>query len=414
MTFPLYIDPGTGSMLFSLFIGVAAAATFGIRALFLKLKFVFSGGKADSKADSKNIPFVIFSDHKRYWNVFKPICDEFEKRGVPLTFYTASPDDPALSCDYKHIHTEYLGEKNKPYAKLNLLHADILVATTPNLDVYQWKRSKNVKYYVHIPHLIDDLTTYRMFALDFFDAVLLNGTHQEKVIRFLEKERNLPAKELPMVGSTYMDSLLEKYKALPEHKPNSEKTVLLAPSWGKSAILSKFGSKILSALAKTGYKIVIRPHPQSLVSEKEMIDSLVKEFESELNIEWNYDNDNFAVLNRSDIMITDFSGIIFDYSMIFDRPLIYADTDFDTLPYDADWLPEGEKPWCFKILSEIGVELKESDFDRIKDVIDGAISDDSMGAARSRIRNENWKNQGNSAAATADWLIKKHDELLKV
>lgn len=414
MTFPLYIDPGTGSMLFSLFIGVAAAATFGIRALFLKLKFVFSGGKADSKADSKNIPFVIFSDHKRYWNVFKPICDEFEKRGVDLTFYTASPDDPALSCGYKHIHTEYLGEKNKPYAKLNLLHADILVATTPNLDVYQWKRSKNVKYYVHIPHLIDDLTTYRMFALDFFDAVLLNGTHQEKVIRFLEKERNLPAKELPMVGSTYMDSLLEKYKALPEHKPNSEKTVLLAPSWGKSAILSKFGSKILSALAKTGYKIVIRPHPQSLVSEKEMIDSLVKEFESELNIEWNYDNDNFAVLNRSDIMITDFSGIIFDYSMIFDRPLIYADTDFDTLPYDADWLPDGEKPWCFKILSEIGVELKESDFDRIKDVIDGAISDDSMGAARSRIRNENWKNQGNSAAATADWLIKKHDEILKV
>ena len=47
MTFlPLYIDPGTGSMLFSLFIGIAAAASFGLRALFIKLRFVFSAGKA--------------------------------------------------------------------------------------------------------------------------------------------------------------------------------------------------------------------------------------------------------------------------------------------------------------------------------------------------------------------------------
>lgn len=42
---PLYIDPGTGSMLFSLFIGIAAAATFGFRALYLKAKFLLSGGK---------------------------------------------------------------------------------------------------------------------------------------------------------------------------------------------------------------------------------------------------------------------------------------------------------------------------------------------------------------------------------
>ena len=42
----LYIDPGTGSMLFSLFIGIAAAVSYGLNALILRLKFVFSGGKA--------------------------------------------------------------------------------------------------------------------------------------------------------------------------------------------------------------------------------------------------------------------------------------------------------------------------------------------------------------------------------
>ena len=113
---PLYIDPGTGSMLFSLFIGIAAAASFGLRALFLKLKFVFSGGKANEESDGKKIPYVIFSDHKRYWNIFRPICDEFEQRQVPLTYYTASPDDPVLSANYKYVHAEYLGEGNKPYS----------------------------------------------------------------------------------------------------------------------------------------------------------------------------------------------------------------------------------------------------------------------------------------------------------
>ena len=83
-------------MLFSLFIGIATAGVFGLRALFLKLKFILSGGKLSKEESANTIPFVIFSDHKRYWNIFKPICDEFEKRNIPLTYYSASPDDPAF------------------------------------------------------------------------------------------------------------------------------------------------------------------------------------------------------------------------------------------------------------------------------------------------------------------------------
>ncbi|MBQ3670300.1 MAG: CDP-glycerol glycerophosphotransferase family protein [Treponema sp.] len=410
--FTLYIDPGTGSMLFSLFITLAATATFAARALYLKLKFAFSLGKAE-KAENQNIPIVIFSDHKRYWNVFKPICDEAERRGVPIVFYTASADDPALSASHSFVRAEYLGEGNKPYARLNMLHADILVATTPNLDVYQWKRSRTVKWYVHVPHLIDDLTTYRMFALDYYDAVLLNGPHQEERIRFFEKERNLPQKELPVVGSTYMDTLLEKKNSLGFVKEggSSQKIVLVAPSWGKSSILSRFGSSLLDALCRTGYTVVVRPHPQSMVSEKNMLDALTAEFADRTNLSWNYDNDNFSVLNESDIMITDFSGIIFDYSMIFDKPLIYADTSFEPLPYDADWLPSGDGPWCFKILPELGIKLCEADFPRIKEIIDGACKSRDGSERRLHIRSLAWRNQGNAAKATVDYIVKKLSEL---
>ena len=57
--FSLYIDPGTGSMLFSLVIGLVATLTFGLRALFVKIRFGFN--KKDIAEEKDVIPYVIFS-----------------------------------------------------------------------------------------------------------------------------------------------------------------------------------------------------------------------------------------------------------------------------------------------------------------------------------------------------------------
>ena len=62
MTF--YIDPGTGSMLFTILIGLIGTAVYGLRLLIMKLRFKLSGGKAET--NQSKIPFVIFSDGKRY------------------------------------------------------------------------------------------------------------------------------------------------------------------------------------------------------------------------------------------------------------------------------------------------------------------------------------------------------------
>lgn len=408
--FLLYIDPGTGSMLLSLFIGIATAAIFGLRALIIKLQFILSGGKIDKNESLKNIPFVIFSDHKRYWNVFKPICDEFEKRGVDLVYYTCSSDDPALDSKYEHIKAECIGEGNKAFAKLNTLHADIFIATTPNLDVYQWKRSKKVKYYVHIPHTADDLAGYRMFGLDYYDAVLTTGNNQVELIRKIESLRPaISKKELVTVGSLTLDGLKKRLDSIPsaaKKEKNEKPIVLLAPSWGVSGILSRYGAKLLDALSKTDFKIIVRPHPQTIISEQNILKPLTEKFP---HIEWNYDNDNFDVLNKADVIITDFSGIIFDFACVFDKPVIYADTHFDTLPYDADWL--NEEQWSFKVLPEIGIQLKEEDFDRIQDLISEALSSKNLQDGRNKVRSECWENIDGSAVKAADYLIRKQTEI---
>ena len=404
----LYIDPGTGSMLFTILVGLLSAGTYKFRDSLVKARFYISGGKV--RKDNNDRPgIVIFSDHKRYWNVFEPICDEFERREYELVYMTASPDDPALDKEYEYVRCEFIGEGNKAYARLNMLNADMVLSTTPSLDVLYWKRSKQVDYYVHIPHAASDLTMYRMFGIDFYDAVLTSGDYHKDQIRALEHVRGIPEKEITKVGLAFMDTMKARLDASDPPHQSENKTVLLAPSWGSSAILSKYGESIIDALLKTGYHIIIRPHPQSYTSEKDLLDSLMSKYADNDRLEWNRDNDNFEVLKRSDIMISDFSGVMFDFSLIFDKPLIYTEVQYDKNPYDACWLDE--EPWTFRVLPKLGLELRQDNMENIGGLIEECLSDNRFEQGRKEARSETWAYIGEGAARTADYLINKHSQL---
>ena len=403
-----YIDPGTGSMLFTILIGLLSAGIYAFRDVFMKLRFLLTGGKVNQEG-LQRLPFVIFSDSKRYWNLFGPICDEFEKRGKNLVYMTASPDDPALQKKYEHVKCEFIGEGNKAFAKLNLLKADIVLSTTPGLDVLQWKRSKDVKWYAHVLHAANDPITYRMFGLDYYDAVLLSGDYQIKQEREIERLRQLPAKELPIVGLTYMDEMLKKLENAAPVEKEYPTTVLLAPSWGKSSILNRFGGKVIDELLATGYHVVIRPHPQSYTADKKVLDKLMAEYPNSDQLEWNNDNDNFDILNRSDILISDFSGVIFDFSLVFDKPIIYTDTNYDSSEYDACWVED--ELWIFKVLPKIGQKLTLETLPHVKELIDTCLQDEKYKLAREEARQETWANIGEATTRTVDYLINKYDEL---
>lgn len=399
----LYIDPSTGSMLFSLAIGLVSVLWFGLRKLYMKVKYLAPG---DVKTDTNMKGIVIYGEDKRYWPVFEPICRELDAQGFDTVYMTASPDDPALTASYPHLQTQFIGTGNKPYTKLNFLRATLLLSTTPGLDVYQWKRSKDVKYYVHVPHMPGELTTYRMFGVDFYDALLLSGQYQIDDCRALERLRGLPNKECTVVGIPYLDEKakrLESEKARPHYR-----TVLVAPSWGNNSLLNRFGGRLIDLLKVTGYHIIIRPHPQSFTSEKELIDGLMAAYP---DLEWNRDTDNFDVLNRSDIMISDFSGVIFDFSLVFDKPVICAYTDFDDAKYDACWL---DTPiWTSTAIPRIGPILSEENLPEIRELIDKAIEDQSYAERRREVRDETWMHRGDGAKRVADYLIAKYEELTK-
>ena len=405
----LYIDPGTGSMLFTILISILGVLIYAFRNVLVKIRFMASGGK-HQKGEQAGEPIVFFTDSKRYQAIFKPLCDEMEKRRQPALYLTASADDPLLESQYQYVKTEFAGEGNKAFARMNFLRADVVLSSTPGLDVYQWKRSRDVKWYAHVMHAANDITGYRMFGTDYYDAVLVNGEFQIREIRALEKLRGLPEKEAVPVGLPQLDDLAEKLaKAGSCPRGDGKRTILLAPSWGDNSIFHRYGERMIESLIRTGNTIIIRPHPQSMESEKEMIDRLRAAYPDGEQIEWNFDNDNFEALRRSDLLISDYSGVVFDFALVFDRPVIYADVSFDKGVYDAWWLEE--EMWNFEILPKIGVPLTEEKIEDIGRVIEDALQAPELKAGRELARQQAWINPGKSVEAIADYLIRTRNRL---
>lgn len=403
---PLYIDPGTGSMLFSILIGAAATVFFLFRALLLKIKFILSGKKDGSaQVDSSYKPYVIYNEGNQYWNTFKPVVEEFEARKIPLEYLTSSKTDPVFDQKYNYVKAEFIGEGNSAFAKLNMLSAGVVLMTTPGLQVYQLKRSKNVKHYSHVLHMPNDATTYRLFGLDFFDSVLLTGDYQATDLRYLEEKRGINKKELVTVGCPYLDVYKQNIAEIPAEE-NHPFTVLVSPSWGDVGLLKKYGEKLLDPLSKTSWRIIVRPHPQSKKSEAEMLERLTARYKDNPNIVWDYERQNIFSLKKSDIMISDFSGIIFDYTFLCDKPVMYVNAGMDLRPYDAYDL-DGKELWQYSVLRKFGTELKEEQFANIKEVIQSVSDSKELEEARHAAKAEAWMHEGEAGKNIVDFMVSK-------
>lgn len=409
-----YIDPGTGSLLFSALFGIIGTLFFLSKALIIKLKnFSFTNANKKDKNSKTKSKIIIYGEDKRYYNVFKPIIEELINLEIPITYYSSSEDDPIFEIKNDLLHSEFIGTGNKAYAKLNFIETDICLMTTPNLDVFQLKKSKGVKKYVHIMHAPSEAALYCLYSLDFFDAVLLNGKNQIDDIRELENLRKTKIKELDIIGSTYLDEL-EKKKEIAEikskfKKNNDKRTVLIAPSWGINGLLTRFGDKLIDAILGNDFYCIVRPHPQSLIVEKELIEKLKYKYKDNKNLEWDFDVDNILSLSRADVMLSDFSGVIFDYAFLFEKPAIIPSFTFDKRGTDAIELKD--ETWTLKTLPKISVSLDENNFSEIANIVSETINNETIKENILKVKEEAYMYRGEAGKRGAILLNKMLKDL---
>lgn len=396
-----YIDPGTGSLLFSALFGIIGTLFFLSKALLIKLKTFSFADKINKKENISKAKIIIYGEDKRYYNVFKPIIEELINLEIPTIYYSSSYDDKIFEIKSDFLKSEFIGTGNKAYAKLNFIEADICLMTTPNLDVFQLKRSKGVKKYVHITHSSAETSTYCLYSLDFFDAVFLNGEHQIRDIRELENKRNTIIKDLYVVGNPYLDEL-SKMKETIIKENNNKKTILIAPSWGMNSLFRRFGEKLLDNIVNSDYNIIIRPHPQSLISDKDIIDKFQNRYKDKNNVEWDFNRVNIYSLSKADIMISDFSGVIFDYAFLFEKPVIIPSFTFDKRGTDA--IEIDEEVWTFETIPKISFKLDENNFSNISQIIEDSINNETLKNNILKAKEEAYMYEGQASKRAAQFL----------
>ena len=368
-----YLDPGTGSMLLYFIMGVVATFIYFLKGLFYKVKTFITGGKIDKGLrDLNGADILFYSEGGNYWNVFLPVIEELEKRAIKSVYYTSGAKDPALDTDFQYMTAHYIGNDLTAFTLLNHIKVKVMIMTTPQLDVMHLKRSKNVEHYVHLIHAPTDALIYKKFAFDYFDSVMCSGKHQIESIRALEKKRNLPPKILYETGLTYYDVMYrdrEKYI----HK-EEKKTVLVAPTWGSNGMLTKFGIAPVKELLEANYHVILRPHPQMYVSQKELMDALEKELSTYSNLEIDRKPSGESSMGRSDVMISDISGIIFDFFFIYEKPVIVIEDSIEKGGLEAEDVDQ--EIWESTVLDKVATPVNHNNIDALPSVVDQLIDKD--------------------------------------
>ena len=406
-----YLDPGTGSMLLSALIGIAATLFFMVKTFYYKAAGIFyrlTGAAAP--ASGKNA-IVFYSEGRQYWNTFRPALEALDAMGETAEYLTSDEDDPGLAHPFTHINARYIGSGNRAFAAMNMLEAGVCVMTTPGLDVLQIRRSPGVGHYTHLVHSPTDAALYKLYAFDYFDSVMCSGEHQMRSLRVLEALRGTREKELFRTGCPYMDVLASELEALPQTPmaSNGAPRVLLAPTWGRNGLLRRFGIDLLRLMAEAGFLLTIRPHPQSRTSEPELLETLAKDLALYPNVIWDDATSSLPAMVNSDVLVSDFSGIVFDYAFILERPVVTIAMAMDTRGMDAGDLPY--PAWELTLLPGLGASIAPEEIQNLPAVI-GALPSRMAFAERMRkLRGESLFNYKNSGRVAAEQLLALRDNL---
>lgn len=403
-----YLDPGSGSALIGTLIAVAGAGLYSLKSFFYRLMRKPTAEELAAERNS-NPDIAIFSEGANYWGSFEGIVYELISRGIHFSYYTMDLHDPGLLVDDEHMHS-HLYDKNKSasFLRLSKIKAKVLLSTTPNIGTpgYPLARSPKINKLIHFFHAFADISAYHIGSLDNYDIVLTVGPQQEKPIREVERARGLKAKRIVSVGLPYFDAQYKTikdqfhYSAAPTS--TSDITILIASSWGAKGLLSEYGTEFVIKLAEAGFKVIVRPHPQSFIVEAEFLRRCKSETSSFQNITWDEDLTGVKSMMASDILISDTSSIRFDYAFLFGKPVITLDIPREKqLEYEGQYMSE---IWTDAAAIRIGRIIGKSQISRIDATVREVLSTFTFKNLHSFME-ETIVNCGKSVSAIVDFLI---------
>ena len=372
--------------------------------------------KADYKRFNKvlNKHLVFYSESNGFYKYFKPTIEYIlNNTNITIHYITSDYNDNIFKLEKENpqIKAYYIEEK-KLITLMMKMDADVVVMTMPDLNTYHIKRSYVRKdiHYIYIPHdQCSHSLTLRPHATDHYDTIFVTGKQQKEEHLIYNKLNKLNNRVVYEVGYPLLDDMLKEYK---EVKNKKEKTIVIAPSWQKDNIVDLCLDEILDNIKDEDYKIVVRPHPQHVRHKKEWFEKLKKRYEKNKNIYIQTDFTKTDTVFNADLIITDWSGIGFEYAFTTKKPVLYINTPMKIM--NPNYKEVGITPINIWARDVIGKSLNTDELDKVKDTIKELLnSKDKYKKEITKVVNDYVYNIGKSGEVGAKYIIKVIQDKVK-
>ena len=351
------------------------------------------------KLPSKWREIVFYSEGPWLTKHFRPIIEELSNnRDKNITLFTSSKIDNIDLEKTQNLKIFFIGNHSARTYLFRKFYAKLMIMSTPDLQSMQLKREKATIYYFlhHSPcstHMI-----YQEDAFDHFDGMFCIGPYHENEVLERERKRSLRRKKLLKSGYPYFDNLKKLSSNL-----NNDSNILIAPSWGENSIVNLCLFELVNKLIDLKQNIILRPHNRSYIKNKKELLKVINHFKENKFFSLDNDSDSAISMNKSKILITDWSGISFEY-MIQKKPILFIDVPPKV--NNKNYKEYSYLPIEITMRDEIGEKIKLEEINNLN----LSKLENTVSKATSKIFNnekfvsENFYNYGNSVKVICDQI----------
>jgi len=358
------------------------------------------------RLDKSERNIVIFSesgqDYHFFENIIKHICQSFTKE---VCYLSSDMSDPVFELNNEMIKPIFIGNGLARTILFQIVEADVFVLTMEDLNNYHLKRSINKVHYVFIPHsMVSTHMIEKEDAYDHYDTICCVGPHHKQEIKKREQLYSLPSKNLLSCGFDRFDSLIKQRDVA--RLQNNKLTVLVAPSWGKDALLETCGKVLIEQLLSSQYRVLLRPHPQTVRLNPELIEDILQKFSNNNDFICNPKMDSFDNLVEADIIVSDWSGVALEFGLALEKPVLYIDVPKKCK--NPNYTQLNIEPIEIRFRERLGRVISPQDVYKAGEVVEQMITEENL-PDYNTLRLEAVFNIANSAYIIAEEIVKIAD-----
>lgn len=349
---------------------------------------------------------AVYAEAAADWSHLGPlVCQLTGTLGRRVVYLTSDFGDPVLDAPPPGVMPFYVGMGYARTALFRAIECGALVLTMPDLESFFLKRSVAPVHYVYVFHSMTSThANFRKGSYDNYDSILCAGPHHREEIRATERAYGLAEKRLVDCGYLRLDTILADATSRPQNASGDPARILIAPSYGPTAILEFCGAELVAVLLDAGLHVTVRPHPMTRTATPAVLDAVRDRYRTHERLVWEEDIGGTQSFHDSDIMISDWSGAALEYAFGRERPVLFIDVPRKL--NNPDWERIGLPTIEDAIRDRIGAIVSPDRLDTAPDAIRGLLG--RAEAMRGSLRAERGRwiyNVGHSAEVAADYIV---------